>query len=226
MFSADPKLINGSPTPGSTGWRSPTTTSAMPAGRASSRRSQHQETGGSRIGAGKSLAAARKPAMLEAGGINVAFLGYDTIAGSYGASATGSGSAQMTPSIMRADIKASPKAGADVVIIFPHWGTEYHSKPFAGQQALPRMIIDSGADIVIGNHAHWAAAMEVYKGKPIWYALGNFVFDQTCSKPTMEGITLELTFAGAASSRPGCGRTSSWTAPSRTSSILPATGGS
>ena len=38
--------------------------------------------------------------------------------------------------------------------------------------------------------------MEVYKGKPIWYALGNFVFDQTWSEPTMEGITLELTFRG------------------------------
>ena len=58
------------------------------------------------------------------------------------------------------------------------------------------MIIDSGADMVIGNHAHWAGAMEVYKGKPIWYALGNFVFDQTWSEPTMEGITLELTFRG------------------------------
>ena len=50
--------------------------------------------------------------------------------------------------------------------------------------------------MVIGNHAHWAGAMEVYEGKPIWYALGNFVFDQTWSEPTMEGITLELTFRG------------------------------
>jgi poly-gamma-glutamate capsule biosynthesis protein CapA/YwtB (metallophosphatase superfamily) len=38
--------------------------------------------------------------------------------------------------------------------------------------------------------------MEVYKGKPIWYALGNFVFDQTWSEYTMEGLTLELTFRG------------------------------
>ena len=44
--------------------------------------------------------------------------------------------------------------------------------------------------MIIGNHAHYAAAMEVYDGKPIWYALGNFVFDQTWSEPTMEGITL------------------------------------
>ena len=67
-----------------------------------------------------------------------------------------------------------------------------------GQQALARASIDAGADMVIGNHAHWAAAMEVYEGKPIWYALGNFVFDQTWSEPTMEGVTLELTFRGQA----------------------------
>jgi len=51
--------------------------------------------------------------------------------------------------------------------------------------------------MIIGNHAHWAGAMEIYEGKPIWYALGNFVFDQTWSEPTMEGITLELTFRGS-----------------------------
>jgi len=148
-------------------------------------------------GAGKDLATARKPAMLEAGGMTVAVLAYDAIAAYYHATAEKTGSAPLTASIVQADVKAARKAGADLVIVFPHWGTEYRSKPFAAQQRLARMIIDSGADMVIGNHAHWAAAMEVYGGKPIWYALGNFVFDQTWSEPTMEGITLELTFHGA-----------------------------
>ena len=61
---------------------------------------------------------------------------------------------------------------------------------------MAHAAIDAGADLVIGNHPHWAEGMEVYKGKPIWYALGNLVFDQTWSEPTMEGITLELTFSG------------------------------
>jgi hypothetical protein len=148
-------------------------------------------------GAGQDLAAARKPAMLEAGGRTVAVLGYDAIAGYYHATANKIGSAPLTASIVRADVKAARAAGADLVIVFPHWGTEYRSKPSAAQQRLARMIVDSGADMVIGNHAHWAAAMEVHDGKPIWYALGNFVFDQTWSEPTMEGITLELTFDGA-----------------------------
>jgi poly-gamma-glutamate synthesis protein (capsule biosynthesis protein) len=148
-------------------------------------------------GAGKDLAAARKPAMMEAGGMKVAILAYDAIAGGYHATATRIGSAPLKAAVVRADVAAARTAGADVVIVFPHWGTEYDRTPFRSQQNLARMIIDSGADLVIGNHAHYAAAMEVYKGRPIWYALGNFVFDQTWSEPTMEGITLELTFQGA-----------------------------
>jgi hypothetical protein len=147
-------------------------------------------------GAGNDFAAAHRPAILEAGGVKVAFLAYDTIAKAYGASATRAGSAQMSASAVRKDVAAARKAGAQVVIVFPHWGTEYDPTPFGGQQALARAAIDAGADLVIGNHAHWAGAMEVYEGKPIWYALGNFVFDQTWSEPTMEGLTLELTFHG------------------------------
>ena len=147
-------------------------------------------------GAGKNLAAARKPAILEAAGTKVAILGYDAIAGYYHATATKIGSAPFTAAVVKADVAAARKAGADLVIVFPHWGTEYDATPFANQKKLARMAIDAGADMIIGNHAHWAAAMEIYKGRPIWYALGNFVFDQTWSEPTMEGITLELTFRG------------------------------
>ncbi len=148
-------------------------------------------------GAGANLAAARKPATADVHGTKVAILGYDTIAKYYAAGPSTAGSAQLSKSVVRADIKKARAAGADVVIVYPHWGTEYSPKPFAAQQALARAVIDAGADMVIGNHAHWVGAMEVYKGKPIWYALGNFVFDQDWSEPTMEGITLELTFNGA-----------------------------
>jgi hypothetical protein len=148
-------------------------------------------------GAGANRAAARKPAILVAGGTKVAILGYDAIAGGYHATATRVGSAGLSAKAVKTDVAAARKAGADLVIVYPHWGTEYDPTPFANQQKLAEMIIDNGADMVIGNHAHWAGAMEVYKGKPIWYALGNFVFDQTWSEPTMEGITLELTFRGA-----------------------------
>jgi hypothetical protein len=147
-------------------------------------------------GAGRNAAAAHRPAVVRVDGLTVAILGYDTIAGAYTAGTSTPGSARLTVAGARADIAAARRAGADIVIVYPHWGIEYRASPFAGQQALARSMIDAGADMVIGNHAHWVGAMEVYKGRPIWYALGNFVFDQTWSEPTSEGLVLELTFSG------------------------------
>jgi poly-gamma-glutamate synthesis protein (capsule biosynthesis protein) len=148
-------------------------------------------------GAGEDEEAARTPAMMEINGTSVAILAYDKIARYYFATEDRVGSAPLSARRVAADVRAAREAGAEVVIVFPHWGTEYRYAPTAAQRSLAHDIIDAGADMIIGNHAHYAAAMEVYAGRPIWYALGNFVFDQTWSEPTMEGITLELTFHGS-----------------------------
>jgi poly-gamma-glutamate capsule biosynthesis protein CapA/YwtB (metallophosphatase superfamily) len=150
------------------------------------------------FGAGRNLAAARKPAVFEMGGVKVAILGYDGISSRYyGATATRIGDAPLKGAYVQADVAAARAAGAQVVIVFPHWGVEYTFGPTPGQQRLAHLMIDSGADLVIGNHPHWVQSVEVYKGKPIWYSLGNFTFDQSWSEPTLEGVTLELTFRGS-----------------------------
>jgi poly-gamma-glutamate synthesis protein (capsule biosynthesis protein) len=198
VFSADPKLITGLAEAG-IDWVSLANNHIGDAGRngiIQTIRNLKKE-GIASGGAGKNITAARTPTLLEAGGQQVALLGYDTIARSYHADADTAGSARLTKKTVKADVKKARDAGADVVIVFPHWGTEYDPTPFPRQRALAKAAIDAGADVVIGNHAHWAGAMEVYKGKPIWYALGNFVFDQTWSELTMEGMTLELTFHGS-----------------------------
>ena len=65
--------------------------------------------------------------------------------------------------------------------------------------ALTRTVAELvGAMLVVGNHPHRVQGIETFpNGAVVAYALGNFVFDQTWSEPTMEGITLELTFDGA-----------------------------
>jgi hypothetical protein len=198
VFSADPTMIDGLANAG-IDWVSLANNHIGDAGRAGLLQTIEnlEERGIAASGAGANQAQARRPAMLEAGGQTIAFLGYDTVARYYFASASGAGSAQMTAETCRQDIAAARDAGADVVIVFPHWGTEYDATPFGSQQTLARRCIDAGADMIIGNHAHWAGAVEIYDGRPIWYALGNFVFDQVWSEPTMEGITLELTFVGS-----------------------------
>lgn len=74
------------------------------------------------------------------------------------------------------------------VIIFPHWGTEYAARHSHAQEKLAYQWIDAGADAVIGAHPHVIQDMEEYKGAPIFYSLGNFVFDQGFSRETQEGL--------------------------------------
>jgi poly-gamma-glutamate synthesis protein (capsule biosynthesis protein) len=50
--------------------------------------------------------------------------------------------------------------------------------------------------VVIGNHPHWVQGVELYKGKVISYALGNFIFDQSWSVPTQQGLVATYTFYG------------------------------
>ena len=146
-------------------------------------------------GAGKGFANARKPAIVETHGVTVAIFGCDAVARRYWTTGKAIGSRQCDRTTLVKDIKDA-QATADVVIVFPHWGIEYRANPSASQRRMAKAWARAGADLVIGNHAHWAAAMEAVGDVPVWYALGNLVFDQTWSTRTMEGITLELTFEG------------------------------
>ena len=93
---------------------------------------------------------------------------------------------------------------ADIVVVQFHWGKEYERQPMAAPSVptpddpvvIGHDAIDWGADIVIGNHPHWYQGVEVYKGKLITYAHGNFVFDQMWSEETREGVIGTYTFYG------------------------------
>lgn len=64
------------------------------------------------------------------------------------------------------------------VVVYIHWGLEYFDKPTIKQRIAARKLIDSGVDLIIGHHPHVIQEIEVYKGKPIFYSIGNFIFDQ------------------------------------------------
>lgn len=86
-------------------------------------------------------------------------------------------------------IKAA-KATGNFVLVFPHWGSEYSQTHSRSQEVLARAWIDAGADLVIGSHPHVVQDAQVYKGKPIFYSLGNLVFDQTFSAETQRGLVI------------------------------------
>lgn len=80
----------------------------------------------------------------------------------------------------------------DFIIVYPHWGIEYQTQFSKGQQIKAYQFIDAGADTVIGAHPHVIQPIEIYQNKPIFYSLGNFIFDQTFSKNTQQGLAVNI----------------------------------
>jgi poly-gamma-glutamate capsule biosynthesis protein CapA/YwtB (metallophosphatase superfamily) len=99
------------------------------------------------------------------------------------------------PEVMKRDVR-SLKGRVDVVIVSMHHGIEYIVKPSKGQIAFAHGAIDAGADLVVGHHPHVVQPTETYRGRQIYYSLGNFVFDQYQRQATQHGSMVEVSFLG------------------------------
>lgn len=121
------------------------------------------------------------PVFKEVKGMRFAFLGYNDIENPSDILS------QATEDKIAKEVSDTRKK-ADVVIVTFHWGTEYVTQPNERQKMLAHLAIDSGADLIIGNHPHWIQPIEIYKEKLITYAHGNFIFDQMWSEETKEGV--------------------------------------
>jgi poly-gamma-glutamate capsule biosynthesis protein CapA/YwtB (metallophosphatase superfamily) len=174
---------------------------------------------GSRIrpfGAGRDLAAAARPAVLTAlDGTTFAFLGFNAIGETPRAmdAAPGALSVRMPPRtgpLVEADLAVVERAvraaqrRVDVVVVLPHWGTQYTHLPEPVQRTVSRRLVAAGADLVVGGHPHWVQGVDAVDGVPVLHSLGNFVFDMDhlpdpaggFMTETMEGVVLQATFWG------------------------------
>lgn len=86
------------------------------------------------------------------------------------------------------------KTKADLVIVNIHWGKEYIHEQNQIQEDVAHGLVEAGADAIIGHHPHVVEGIEIYQGKPIFYSLGNFIFDQYFSRDTQQelGVDLEI----------------------------------
>jgi poly-gamma-glutamate synthesis protein (capsule biosynthesis protein) len=155
---------------------------------------QHLDSAGIRhFGGGHNLAEAHKPLWISRKGLKIALLAYNEFKPrSFEAGPNWSGIAWSEDDQVIADIRAAKAAGADLVIPFMHWGWEREGKPSERQKTLARKMIDEGAALVVGGHPHVTQGAETYKGKPIIYSLGNFVFDGFETTATRLGWLLRL----------------------------------
>ncbi len=160
------------------------------------------------FGAGESTAAAARPAIIERGGVRFGFVGFNAIGETAraGPATPGAFSLRMPPRtgpLVQADLDRVLRAVrrtarlADVVMVLPHWGTQYTHLPEPVQRRVGRELVVAGADLVVGGHPHWVQGIDAVGDVPVLYSLGNFVFDMDFMEQTMEGVVLEATFWGA-----------------------------
>jgi poly-gamma-glutamate synthesis protein (capsule biosynthesis protein) len=159
------------------------------------------------FGAGSDLQAAARAVVLERHRVRFGFLGFNTIGETPRARSghPGALSVRMPPrtgplnthdlsAVLRAVHRLARRV--DVVVVMPHWGVQYTHRVEPIQRRVARLLVDAGADLVVGGHPHWVQGVERYRRAAIAYSLGNFVFDMDFMPQTMEGVALTATFRG------------------------------
>jgi poly-gamma-glutamate synthesis protein (capsule biosynthesis protein) len=151
------------------------------------------------FGGGKEIRSAHQPYIVEIKGKKIAILGYNEFfPRSFEALSDRAGTAWSDDDYVVHDIKkAKNEYHADIVIVYPHWGWEYEKQATSRQERLAHLMIDAGADVIVGGHPHVTQNIEVYKGKPIFYSLGNFVFNGFDDDDANTGWALELLISPA-----------------------------
>ncbi len=86
--------------------------------------------------------------------------------------------------------------GIDFLVLGIHWGVEYEPTARSYVTDMAHKFVDAGADMIWGHHPHVIQNWELYNGAPIYYSLGNFVFDQYWSESTQEGLVVGLRLEG------------------------------
>ncbi|WP_236333567.1 CapA family protein [Paenibacillus auburnensis] len=132
-------------------------------------------------GAGSNIEQAYKPYVKTVKGKRVAILGASRVLSGpswyAGKTSPGAASAYTAEPLLGA-IRKSAKEN-DYTIVYLHWNEEFKDYPEPYARTLAKQMIDSGADIILGAHSHCLMGIEYYKHKPIYYSLGNFVFNRS-----------------------------------------------
>ncbi len=149
-------------------------------------------------GIGLNKTDAETPAIFNENGQHVGFLCFTDV-GPNEAAATKTRSGVLLASDPDFDsiVRNAAQKVNSLIVVF-HFGVEYQTVHNARQEELAKRTVDDGAAMVVGAHPHVAEDMTTYKGAPIIYSLGNFIFDQAFSKETMQGAFVTATLKGKA----------------------------
>jgi poly-gamma-glutamate capsule biosynthesis protein CapA/YwtB (metallophosphatase superfamily) len=157
------------------------------------------------FGGGRHREEAYQPLIIERNGLRIALLGFNRFPPkSFMAGHDEPGIAWLEEAdVVKATKSAREEQHADIVIPYLHWGKEDQPCPTTEQKELSRRLIDAGANAIIGAHPHVIQTVDIYKGRPIVYSLGNMVFDYYPVDPEVwTGWIVELKFNKPADDKP------------------------
>ncbi len=146
------------------------------------------------VGAGADHAEAMQPVVVELDGVRFGIVSLGQIEPMAFAGQDKPGIAVLNEQNLREAVDAARQV-SDVVIAMPHWGPEDVPWPNHIQRELARQLVEAGADLVVGNHTHVVQALQDIDGVPVFYGLGNFVFDQGL-RDHQQGVILKVYFDG------------------------------
>lgn len=148
------------------------------------------------VGGGMNLVQAHAPWLVERAGLRVALLSYNEfMPRSFEADHDAPGISWSEDERVVMDIqRARHVLKAQLVVAFMHWGWENEPVANLRQRRLARLMIDAGADTVIGGHPHVTQDIELYRGKPIIYSVGNFIMKETDNDQQRLGWVLRMVF--------------------------------
>ena len=157
------------------------------------------------VGAYRTKAEKASPVTVEVGGIKFGFVAYTQTTNSMENRGVDKEAVELVPYISKADFKADVQrlrdAGAEVVIAFPHWGTEYVREPDSTQKKYAKQLAEAGVDIIIGSHAHMVQPMGYQTvstanggSRQVFtmFCMGNFISDHVVQY-TDNGVILDFT---------------------------------
>ncbi len=134
------------------------------------------------------LSFAASPKFLRFGEHTVAVIAISVVAGR-------DGLAQPIPSVAIAQKLRLARRLANLVVVSIHWGNELQDWPSEAQRAQAAWLVRHGADLVVGHHPHVVQAPQCIAGKPVFFSLGNHVFDQKYPE-TKDGLIADCRIAG------------------------------
>lgn len=145
------------------------------------------------VGAGESLKEALKPAVVEVNGIRFGFVSLGEVNERVFADQGSAGIAFLSNRNLEEAI-TQLEGVVDVIIVLPHSGPEDFPEVTAQQKYWARHSVEYGADLVVMNHAHILQGYQYIKGVPVFYSLGNFVFDQSWARDHQQAVILLVEF--------------------------------